>query len=401
MPQPRSTPPLKDLVVLDLSRVLAGPYCTMMLADLGAQVIKVEQPKQGDGSRQWGPPWAGGESAYYLCVNRNKRSLTLNLKTERGREIVRELVSNVDVLIENWRYGTMKQWGLGYGALQKVNPGLVYCAITGYGQTGPHRERRGYDLLIQAHGGVMSVTGPVDGPPMKVGIAIVDITAGMFAAVSILAALQERLHSGRGQYIDISLFDSQIAWLANVGSNYLVSGQRPARHGNAHPNIVPYEPFPTGSGWIAVGVGTDPQWQSLCELAGWEDLATDPRFRTNALRVEHRDTLVPILQNRFQQRTSEEWQAALLEGGVPCAPINSIDRVFSDPQVLAREMVVEFPHPTAGRVRLAGSPMKFSRTPVRMQRPPPMLGEHTEEVLCEYLGYSAADVVRLRREGVV
>jgi len=396
-----TAPPLADLLVLDLSRVLAGPYCTMMLADLGAEVIKVERPGRGDGTRQWGPPWAGGESAYYLSVNRNKKSITLNLESEEGREIVRQLSAQADVVVENWRVGTMEKWGLGYETLRVLNPRLIYCAITGYGQTGPYRDRPGYDFIIQAEGGIMSITGPVGGPPMKVGVAIVDITAGLFAALAILAALHERERSGQGQYIDIALLDSQVAWLANVGSNYLISGQRPARYGNAHPNIVPYEPFPTADGWIAVGVGNDRQWQRLCELAGWDDLAADERFTTNPQRVEHRDILVPILRERFRARTSEEWRAALLEAGIPCGPINTIDQVFSDPQVLAREMVVELPHPTAGTVRLAGSPLKLSRTPVRIEQPPPLLGQHTEEVLSKRLGYTSADLARLRDEGVI
>jgi len=401
MSEAGGAPPLSGLLMLDLSRVLAGPYATMMLADLGAEVIKVERPGLGDDTRQWGPPWAGGEAAYYLSINRNKKSITLNLKSEEGREIVRALAYRADVLVENWRVGTMEKWGLGYEALRAQNPGLIYCAITGYGQTGPYRDRPGYDFLIQAEGGVMSIIGPVEGPPMKVGVAIVDITAGMFAAISILAALHERERNGQGQYVDIALLDSQVAWLANVGSNYLVSGQQPARYGNAHPNIVPYEPFPTSDGWIAVGVGNDRQWQALCALVGWDDLAADNRFATNPQRVEHRDILVPILQERFGARTSEEWLDGLLQAGIPCAPINYIDQVFSDPQVLARDMLVELPHPTAGTVKLAGSPLKLSRTPVRLVEPPPTLGQHTEDVLSKHLGYSPADLARLREEGVI
>lgn len=393
--------PLTGLVVVDLSRVLAGPYCSMMLADLGADVVKIERPDHGDGTRQWGPPWVGGESAYYLCVNRNKKSITLNLKSESGREIVRDLACQADVLLENFRVGTMEGWGLGYEALRELNPGLIYCAITGYGQNGPYRDRPGYDFIIQAQGGIMSITGPVEGPPTKVGVAIVDITAALFAATSILAALHERERSGQGQHVDIALLDSQVAWLANVGSNYLVSGERPQRYGNAHPNIVPYEPFPTSDGWIAVGVGTDRQWQRLCVLAGWDDLAEESRFATNPLRVKHREALIPILQERFESRTTEEWYEVLLEVGIPCAPINNIHEVFSDPQVLARDMLVELPHPTAGAIKLAGSPLNLSRTPVRIEEPPPLLGEHTEEVLREYLGYTSDDLARLRDENVI
>jgi formyl-CoA transferase len=401
MKKPNPSPPLADLLVLDLSRVLAGPYATMMLADLGATVIKVEKPGTGDDTRQWGPPWVGSESAYYVSVNRNKKSITLDLTREQGREIVRRLAQQADVLIENWRLGKMDEWGLGYERLKTTNPGLIYCSITGYGQTGPHSDRPGYDFIIQAEGGIMSITGPADGPPMKVGVAIVDLTAGMLATIAILAALHERQQSGQGQHIDLSLLDSQVAWLANVGSNYLISGNRPRRYGNAHPNIVPYEPFPTSDGWIAVGVGNDRQWQRLCELAGWDDLGTDERFATNPLRVAHRDTLIPLLQQRLQTRTSEEWQTELIQAGIPCGPINTIDQVFSDPQVLARDMLVELPHPTFGHIKLAGSPFKLSRTPVRIDAPPPLLGQHTEEVLGQHLGYSTGEIDELRKAHVI
>jgi formyl-CoA transferase len=397
----RLEPPLDGLLVLDLSRVLAGPYATMMLADLGAEVLKVERPGAGDDTRQWGPPWAGGESAYYLSVNRNKKSITLNLQAEEGRDIVRRLAQQADVLVENWRVGTMEGWGLGYESLRVLNPGLIYCALTGYGQTGPYRKRPGYDFIIQAEGGGMSITGLAEGPPMKVGVAIVDLTAGMFATISILAALHERQHSGLGQTIDIALLDSQIAWLANVGSNYLVSGERPRRYGNAHPNIVPYEPFPTADGWIAVGVGNDRQWQRLCALVGWDDLAADERFATNPRRVEQRDLLVPLLQERFRARSAEEWRAALLEAGIPCAPIQTLDQVFADAQVQAREMLVELSHPTAGSLKMAGSPLKLGRTPVHIDAPPPLLGQHTDEVLARYLGYGPSDLDRLREQGVI
>ncbi|MFW6116615.1 MAG: CaiB/BaiF CoA transferase family protein [bacterium] len=393
--------PLGDIRVLDLSRVLAGPYCTMMLADLGAEVIKVERPDRGDGTRQWGPPWVGGESAYYLSVNRNKKSITVNLKSERGREIVRGLAYRADVLVENFLVGTMEGWGLSYELLKEHNEGLIYCAITGYGQDGPYSSRAGYDFVIQAQGGIMSITGPVEGPPMKVGVAIVDITAALYATTSILAALHERERSQQGQYIDIALLDSQIAWLANAASNYLISGERPGRYGNAHPNIVPYEPFPTSDGWLALGVGNDHQWQRLCRVAGWHDLGADPRFATNPRRVEHRRLLVPVLRERFRNRSSEEWYDMLVDAGIPCGPINYIDQVFGDPQVLARNMLVELAHPTAETVKLAGSPLKLSRTPVRIQGPPPLLGEHTEDVLAEHLGYSSIDLKRLRDQGAI
>ena len=401
MSEANVAPPLADLLVLDLSRVLAGPYCTMMLGDLGAEVMKIEAPGMGDGSRLWGPPWVGGESAYYLCTNRNKKSITLNLKTEKGKEIVRELVKKGDVLVENFRVGTMERWSLDYESLRKINPGLIYCSISGYGQYGPYKDRPGYDFIIQAQGGIMSITGPVEGPPMKVAVAIVDVTAGLNAVAAILAALHERERSGEGQYIDIALLDSQVAWLVNVGSNYLVSGEAPKRYGNAHPNIVPYEPFEARDGWIALGVGTDRQWQRFCELAGCEELADDPRFATNPKRVENREVLVPILREVFKEKDAQEWLNLLVEAGIPCAPINNIKEVFDDPQVLVRDMLVELPHPTAGTVKLAGSPLKLSRTPVRMEQPPPLLGQHTEEVLSKYLSYTPADLVRLRDEGVI
>jgi len=394
-------PPLTGLLVLDLSRILAGPYCTMMLGDLGAEVIKIEAPDIGDGSRLWGPPWDGGESAYYLSINRNKKSITLNLKAEKGREIVRELVKKGDVLVENFRVGTMERWGLDYESLHKINPGLIYCSISGYGQYGPYKDRPGYDFIIQAQGGIMSITGPAEGPPMKVAVAIVDVTAGLNAIAAILAALHERERSGEGQYIDIALLDSQVAWLVNVGSNYLVSGEVPKRYGNAHPNIVPYGPFEARDGWIALGVGTDRQWRRFCELTGCEELADDPRFATNPKRVENREVLVPLLQEISKRKDTQEWMNLLLEAGIPCAPINNIKEVFQDPQVRARDMVVEVPHPTAGRVKMAGSPLKLSRTPVSIEQPPPLLGQHTEEILSEYLSYTPDDLAHLRNEGVV
>jgi formyl-CoA transferase len=393
--------PLTGLRVLDLSRVLAGPYCTMLLGDLGAEIIKVERPLFGDDTRQWGPPWAGGESAYYLSVNRNKKSITIDLKSDEGRDIIRQLAYRSDVLIENWRVGTMDEWGLGYDRLSQTNPGLIYCTITGYGQTGPDKERPGYDFIIQAEGGLMSITGPADGTPTKVGVAIVDLTAGMYATIAILAALQERTRSGKGQSIDISLLDSQLAWLANVGSNYLVTGERPGRLGNAHPSIVPYELFETSNNWIALGVGNDRQWERLCELAGWEDLSRDNRFASNPGRVQNRDVLVPLLQERFRARTTEEWLEIIQEGGIPCGSVNSIDEIFQNPHVLERQMVQELPHPSAGSIKVAGSPLKLSRTPVKIKDAPPLLGQHTEEVLKQLLDFDDNRIVRLKEKGVI
>ena len=401
MSETASSPPLAGVLVVDLSRVLAGPYCTMMLADLGAEIVKIEIPGRGDDTRQWGPPFAGGEAAYYLSINRGKRSLTLNLKTEGGRKILRQLIEKADIVVENFRVGTMASWGLDYEVLRTRNPSLVYCAISGYGETGPYRSRPGYDFIIQAQGGIMSVTGPVEGPPMKVGVPIVDITAGLYASLAILAALREREHSGQGQKIDIALFDCQIAWLANVASNYLISGEKPVRHGNAHPNIVPYESFPTSDGWIAVGIGNDRQWQQLCSLAAWEDLLTDPRFIGNPQRVKNRETLIPILRERFQKHSTGDWEALLLEAGIPCSRINSVDEVFSDPHVLSRKMVIELPHPTAGAIRLVGSPLKLSRTEVDISEAPPLLGQHTVDILQRHLGYEADDIERFRSDGVI
>lgn len=392
--------PLEGIRVIDLSRVLAGPYLTMMLGDLGAEVIKIESP-EGDDTRQWGPPFAGGESAYYLCVNRNKKSITLNLKIPEARQVLLDLVKVGDILVENFRVGTMEKWGLGYEQLQAVNPRLIYCAISGYGQTGPYKDRPGYDFIAQAEGGIMSITGEPEGAPMKVGVAIVDITAGLYAGMAILAALYERESSGKGQFIDVALLDSQVAWLANVASNYLISGQPPKRYGNAHPNIVPYETFKCKDRWIAVGIGADRQWQHFCRLAGREDLASDPRFATNPARVQHRDVLIPILQELFATRTADEWLALMQAEGIPCGPINTLDKVFSDPQVLHRQMVVEIPHPTAGHIKLVGIPYKLSRTPAAIVKAPPLLGEDTEAVLREVLGYSPEQVAHLRQAGAI
>jgi formyl-CoA transferase len=392
---------LSDLLILDLSRILAGPYCSMVLGDLGATVVKVERPGTGDGSRQWGPPWAGEESAYFISVNRNKQSLALDLEQEEGREIIRSLASKADVLIENFKVGTMEGWGLGYAQLKDVNSALIYCSITGYGQTGPYRERPGYDFMIQAQGGVMSITGPAQGPPYKVGVAIVDISAGMYAATAILAALHERARSGLGQHIDIALLDSQIAWLANVASNYLVTGEPPGRFGNAHPNIVPYETFEASDGWFALAVGNDRQFRRLCAVIGRPDLGEDPRFETNARRVQHRDILVPMLGETFRLRPIADWLARLLGAGIPCAPINSIDRVLTDPQAIHREMVVEVEHPEVGSLKLTGSPLKLGRTPPEYRLPPPALGQHSETILRRLLSYDEGKIRSLRAKGVI
>ena len=393
---------LEDIKVLDLSRVLAMPYCSMMLGDLGAEIIRVERPGVGDETRHWGPPWAGDQSAYYLCTNRNKKSITIDLKKKDGQEIVCRLAQRSDVLLENFLPGSLAEMGLGYEQIKAVNPGIIYASVTGYGQEGPYRDLPGFDFIIQAQGGVMSIIGDPDGPPMKVGVAIVDITAGLFASSAILAALHYRVKTGIGQYIDIALLDSQVAWLANQASNYLISGRVPRRMGNAHPNIVPYETFKARDGiYIALGVGNDNQWRKFCKLAELEHLMNDPRYATNPKRVENRKELVSFLQGVFLQKTSDEWLKLLGEAEIPSGPINTIDRVLADPQVLAREMVLEMEHPSTGKYKVIGSPMKLSETPVQYRIPPPLLGEHTAEVLRDILGYTQAEISRLKEEKVI
>lgn len=379
--------PLEGVRVLDFSRVLAGPYCTMMLGDLGADVIKVESP-EGDDTRRWGPPYQGSESAYYLCCNRNKRGIVLDLGTAEGRETARELGMRSHVVVENFRLGTMEKWGLGYEALSAENPGLVYCSISGYGRTGPDAHLPGYDYVVQGAGGIMSVTGEPGGPPAKVGVAIVDLTAGMFACSAILAALRVRDLTGRGQRIDISLLDSHLAWLANVGSNYLISGEVPARYGNGHANIVPYQTFATSDGWVVLATGNDRQWQRFCLAIERPDLLADPRFATNHARVEHRGTLVPMLEAIFRTRTTDEWVALCAGADVPAGPVNTADHALNSPQALARDMIQSVDHPGIGPVRMVASPLKLESTPPAIRRHPPMLGEHTEEVLREVLGAS-------------
>jgi formyl-CoA transferase len=384
--------PLSGVRVLDLSRVLAGPFCTMLLGDLGAEVIKVERPGGGDDTREWGPPFAAGESAYYLCVNRNKKSVALDLKSPKGIAAVRALSARSDVVLENFRVGVADKLGLGYEALAQGNPGLVYCSITGYGQAGPYRDLPGYDFILQAMSGLMSVTGEPGGEPMKLGVATVDLTAGMYAAVAILAALRSRDATGRGQRIDLALMDSALSWLANVGGNYLVSGDVPGRFGNAHATIVPYQVFRSKDGHLAVGIGNDRQYRTFCEIAGAPELSSDERFSTNPARVRNREALVPLLERVFAKRPTAEWIEDLWSGGIPAGPINTVDRALEDPNTAARGMVVEMPHPTAGSVRLVGSPMKFSATPVEYRQAPPLLGEHTEEVLRDVLGMPPGEI---------
>lgn len=396
-----NTGALAGVRVLDLSRVLAGPYCTMLLGDYGADVIKVEEPNSGDGTRSWGPPWVGDQSAYYLAANRNKRSLTVNLKTAEGVAIVKRLAAISDVVIENFKPGTAARMGLGYDALADDNPGLIYCSLTGYGQNGPYCDRPGYDFVIQAQGGIMSITGPAEGEPYKVGVAIADITTGLFATTAILAALHERAQSGKGQMIDVALLDAQVAWLANVGQNYLATGVTPARYGNAHPSIVPYETFRTQDGAIAVAIGTDEQYRKFCLKIDRPDLCEDDRFRTNSARVANRAILIPMLQEIFRTQAAEVWIDVLLGIGVPAGPINDVAAALNDPQVRARGMVQTVVHPTAGSIDLLGPVAKFSRTPAAVRLAPPPLGYDTAAILGDLLGYGAEQIDRLQAAGVI
>ncbi|TWI65343.1 crotonobetainyl-CoA:carnitine CoA-transferase CaiB-like acyl-CoA transferase [Pseudoduganella lurida] len=406
------TAALGHLRVLDLSRVLAGPWCSQNLADLGADVIKIERPGSGDDTRAWGPPYAKDaegrdtrEAAYYLAANRNKRSVTVDIATAEGQAIVRELAMQSDVVLENYKVGQLARYGLDYESLKAIKPDLVYCSVTGFGQDGPYAHRAGYDFLIQGMGGLMSVTGERDdlpgGGPQKAGVALCDLMTGMYATVAILAALTHRDRTGEGQYIDMALLDVQVAMLANMGSNYLNSGKAPQRWGNAHQNIVPYQTFACADGHIIVTAGNDGQYRKFVEAGGRADLAADPRFATNPLRVQHRDVLVPLLAEMALTKTRDEWIAQLEAAGVPCGPINDLDDVFRNEQVLARGMVVDVPHPTAGSTALVRSPMQLSATPAEVRSAPPTLGQHTDEVLGGLLGRSADDVAALRARGVL
>ncbi|WP_377101797.1 CaiB/BaiF CoA transferase family protein [Rugamonas violacea] len=403
---------LGHIRVLDLSRVLAGPWCSQNLADLGADVIKIERPGSGDDTRAWGPPYARdgagvdtSEAAYYLAANRGKRSVTVDIARAEGQALLRELVRHCDVVLENYKVGQLKRYGLDYDSLKAIKPDLVYCSVTGFGQDGPYAHRAGYDFLIQGMGGLMSVTGERDdlpgGGPQKVGVALTDLMTGMYATIAVMAALTHRDRSGSGQYIDMALLDVQVAMLANVGSNYLNSGKPPKRWGNAHPNIVPYQTFACNDGYIIVATGNDGQYQKFVETGGRPELANDPRFATNPLRVQHRDTLVPLLAAMVSTQSRAYWIAELEAVGVPCGPINDVGEVYQDPQVQARGLVVELPHPTAGTVKLVRSPMKLSATPALAELAPPLLGQHTEEVLGQLLGHSAADIAALRAKGVL
>ncbi len=404
------TGPLHGLRVFDLTRILAGPTCTQILGDLGAEVIKVERPGSGDDTRKFGPPFlkddAGREtteSAYFLSSNRNKRSLTLDLTQPEGQGLARRLVARCDILVENFKHGGLAKYGLGYEQLKAECPSLVYCSITGFGQTGPYASKPGYDVLIQGMGGFMSITGAPDGAPQKAGVPIADLMAGMYAAVAINAALRHREATGEGQCIDIGMLDTQVAMLSMQGLNYLATGQAPARLGNAHPNIVPYQTFATADGDIILAVGNDAQFQRFCELAGVSELANDEKFRTNEARVRNRDALTERLAPVLAGRPSRHWIEGLETHNVSCGPINTIDQVFADPQVVARGMKLEMPHPAAGEapVPLIASPIRMSATPPSYAHPPPMLGQHTDEVLQELLGLGPEELAALRQSGVI
>jgi len=404
--------PLSHIRVLDLSRVLAAPWAGQNLADLGAEVIKVERPRKGDDARAFGPPWLKdargvdtGESAYFACANRGKKSITVNLAAPGGQRVVRELAAKCDVLLENYKPGDLGRYGLGYDDLRKVNPRLVYCSVTGFGQSGPYRDRPGYDFMIQGMGGLMSVTGERDelpgGGPQKAGIPIADIMTGMYATVAVCAALAHRAETGTGQHLDLALFDTLVAVLANQGANYLATGVSPRRLGNAHPNIVPYQTFKTADGDVILACGNDNLFRKFCEVAQCRQLAADERFATNDKRVENRAALTQILNGVFQARTTRDWTAALEAAGVPNGPINSLEQVFREPQAIARGLRMELPHPLAGKVALVRSPMRFSETPLDYEVPPPLLGQHTDEILRELLGRSDADIAALRADSAI
>jgi crotonobetainyl-CoA:carnitine CoA-transferase CaiB-like acyl-CoA transferase len=403
---------LGHIRVLDLSRVLAGPWCSQNLADLGADVIKIERPGSGDDTRAWGPPYAKDadgadttEAAYYLAANRGKRSVTMDIASAEGQALLRELVLHCDVVLENYKVGQLKRYGLDYDALKAIKPDLVYCSVTGFGQDGPYAHRAGYDFLIQGMGGLMSVTGERDdlpgGGPQKAGVALTDLMTGMYATIAILAALTHRDRSGEGQYIDMALLDVQVAMLANMGSNYLNSGKPPKRWGNAHPNIVPYQTFQCADGYIIVATGNDGQYQKFVEVGGRGDLAFDERYATNPLRVKNRDELVPLLAAMVLAQPREFWIEKLEAVGVPCGPINNLDDVYKNPQVLARGLVTEVPHPTAGKVKLVRSPMKMSGSPTDNAVAPPLLGQHTTDILRGLLGRSDDEIAALHAKGVL
>ena len=403
---------LSGIRVLDLSRVLAGPWASQTLADLGAEVIKIERPGAGDDTRGWGPPFAKDEAgndtteaAYYLTANRGKKSLTVDITKPEGQEIVRNLAAQSDVVLENFKVDGLAKYGLDYTSLAKINPKLVYCSITGFGQDGPYKDRPGYDFMIQGMGGLMSITGAPDevpgGQPMKVGVAVADIFTGLYATIGILSALRHRDATGEGQHIDLALLDVQTAVLANQAMNYLTTGVAPGRLGNAHPNIVPYEAFPSADGYLILAVGNDSQFKSFCEVAGLNDLPADTRYATNRSRVANRETLVPMIRRAMVTKTTDEWIAVLEKANVPCGPINTLDRVFDNPQVQHRGMIRYLDHPVAGKVPTVANPIKFSKTPISGETAAPMLGQHSDEILRKVADLSDEQIEKLRSAGII
>jgi formyl-CoA transferase len=398
---PNSGQALQGVRVLDLSRILAGPFCTMMLGDLGAEIIKLERPGSGDDTRTWGPPFSGGESAYYLCCNRNKKSMTVDLRSPEGQELVRRLAAESDVLVENFTPGLMKRFGLDYESLRRLYPRLIYCSITAYGQDGPYRDRPGYDMVLSAAGGLMYITGERDGNPCKVGVAITDVLTGVYTSGAIMAALLWRERSGQGQHIDCSLLDIQASALANIASNYLVAGIEASRWGTAHESIVPYQVFATRDRPIAIAVANQKLWEIFCKVVGKEEWRDDPRFESNPKRVENREILLPLVAELMEGKGCDEWMKLLVEASVPCGPVNNMEALFNDPQIKERGMIAEVEHPTIGNLKLTGIPVKYSATPGEVRLPPPLLGEHTDEILSSVLRYSPEKIAELKKKGAV
>ena len=399
--KPAGRTPLEGIRVLDLTRIIAGPYCGMVLGDLGAEIIKIEQPKIGDESRAWGPPWVKEVSAYFIAINRNKKSLTLNFKNPQGIEIFKSLVKKADVVLENFRPGTMDELGIGYEVLKGINPRLIYCDMTGYGTDGPYRDKPGVDVIVSAIGGLMSITGPPEGEPVKVGVPLTDVLTGLYSFGAITSALYLREQTGKGQRISINLLAMQLATLINIGSNYLIGGIIPRRWGSAHPNIVPYEAHRAKDDYLIFGVVNERMWKSCCTLLGMEELKEDPRFANNAARIKNRQALSEIIDQKLAEKTVEEWIPLFDQAGIPCGPINTFDRAFRDPQVQHLGLVREIEHPHYGKAKVVGPPATFSESEIGIQSPPPLLGEHNREILTHLLGYSDEQVDSLQNQGVI
>lgn len=405
-----NTGPLQGIRIMDLTRILAGPTCTQLLGDLGADIIKVEKPVDGDDTRGWGPPYLQGkdgedtrESAYYMASNRNKRSIGVDIANPEGVKLIKSMLSNCDAICHNFKVGGLDKYGLGYEDIHAEFPHLVYLHISGFGRTGPYAKRAGYDMLAQGVGGIMSLTGPVDGDPHKVGVGIADVMCGMYATSALLAALRHRDQTGKGQLIDLALLDTQVAWLINEGVNYLTWGKDPVRRANAHSNIVPYDVFPTADGYVILAIGNNGQYQKFCDFAGKPEMATDERFLTNDLRVRNRDEITPLLRQMTVMKTTDEWVNGLAPLGVPSAPVNTVPQAFNDPQIQHREMAIDMDHPASqdGVCHLIGNPINLSETPVSYRRPPPMVGEHTEEVLKEMLNLDDATIEKMRADKII